>query len=579
MLIRKENIFGYKNYGKYNLDLKVKLQQILKMKYCFLIIKPKYFLLIFSIVFFQACSSSTKVDLIIYNATIYKTDSLFSIAQSMAIKEDKIVAVGTNDEIQTKFKSKEIINAEGKYIFPGFIDAHCHFTGFATDMWKCDLTGLKSMDEVIEIIEKYSAKTKTEWIYGRGWDQNDWQIKEFPDKRKLDSLFPNRPVFLKRIDGHAALVNQAGLNLAKININTIIPGGSVERKDGKLTGLLLDNAMDVVDKIIPQLNDSLSLEYFEEAQRLCLAVGLTGVHDCGITEKTLSLLKDFENSGKLKIKVFALLSDSSNYYDDWIKKGIYLSDHIKMGGFKIYSDGALGSRGACLLEDYSDKPHWRGFLLSDKKHFKEIAHKLINSPFQMCTHAIGDSANREILKIYSEVLKNRNDRRWRIEHAQVISKNDFHYFKDFAIIPSVQPTHATSDMYWAESRLGPDRIKFAYAYQTLLKTNGWLPLGTDFPVEDISPFKTFYAAVVRKDSSGFPPEGFEIQEKLTREQALRGMTIWAAKAAFQENEKGSLEIGKAADFIIIDKNIMTCNENEILKTKVFATYINGKKVY
>ena len=543
------------------------------------ILKQKYFILLFSIIIFQSCSNAVNVDMIVYNASIYKVDSAFSIAQAMAIKDGKIIDIGTNDEIKKGYTSAESIDAEGKTIFPGFIDAHCHFTGFATDMWKCDLTGSKSMDEVIKIVGEYSKTTKTDWIYGRGWDQNDWPSKEFPDKKELDSLFPDRPVFLKRVDGHAALVNQTALNIAKIDENTSVKGGSVEKKEGKLTGILLDNAMDIVDRIIPHLSDSLALEYFGEAQRLCFAVGLTGVHDCGISEHTLNLLKSYEAEDKLKMKVFALLSDSLNYYNDWIKKGVYTSNHIKMGGFKIYGDGALGSRGACLLEDYSDKPNWRGFLLSDDAHFRSVAQKLINSPFQMCTHAIGDSANREILKIYAEVLKGHNERRWRIEHAQVINENDFHYFKDFSIIPSVQPTHATSDMYWAESRLGPERIKYAYAYETLLKTNGWLPLGTDFPVESISPLKTFYAAVVRKDSSGFPSSGFEAQEKLTREQALRGMTIWAAKAAFQEKEKGSLEVGKAADFIIVDKNLMTCDENEILKTKVSSTYIDGKNVF
>ena len=279
------------------------------------------------------------------------------------------------------------------------------------------------------------------------------------------------------------------------------------------------------------------------------------------------------------MKIFALLSDSIQYYDTWIKKGPYITDRLHVGGFKLYADGALGSRGACLLDNYTDKPKWKGFLLSDKKHFQEIANKLIHAEFQLCTHAIGDSGNREVLSIYAAVLKGKNDKRWRIEHAQVVDGNDLKFFRDNNIIPSVQPTHATSDMYWAEARLGPNRISSAYAYQTLLKQNGWMPLGTDFPVEDISPFKTFYAAVFRRDGKGFPANGFQKEHALSREQAIRGMTIWAAKAAFEEKEKGSLEVGKAADFILLDKDLMKCKEEDVLNTKVLSTYINGERVY
>jgi predicted amidohydrolase YtcJ len=279
------------------------------------------------------------------------------------------------------------------------------------------------------------------------------------------------------------------------------------------------------------------------------------------------------------MKIFALLSDSADYYDRWIKKGPYKTDRLHVGGFKLYADGALGSRGACLLDHYADKKDWKGFLLSDQQHFQKIAEKLSNTQFQMCTHAIGDSGNRVILNIYANYLKGTNDKRWRIEHAQVVNENDFLFFKKYNIIPSVQPTHATSDMYWAGSRLGSERIVNAYAYKKLLQQNGWMPLGTDFPVEYISPFKTFYAAVTRQDGNGYPKNGFQIENALTREQTLRGMTIWAAKAAFEENEKGSLEAGKAADFIILDTDLMGCKPGAILKTKVISSYVNGEEVY
>lgn len=527
----------------------------------------------------SSCQSRLKVNLIIHHAKIYTVDSAFSIAQAMAIRDGKIVATGTNDEILKKYEAGETIDASGKTIFPGFIDAHCHFTGFATDMWKCDLTGTTSFEEIINKIEAYSKKTPTLWIYGRGWDQNDWQVKKFPDKKILDSLFPDRPVFLKRIDGHAALVNQKALDIAGINANTIVKGGSIELEKGRPTGILIDNAMDVAELKIPLLSDSLAKKYYTDAQQLCFAVGLTGVHDCGISEHTVEMVDAEQKAGRLKMKIFALLSDSSHYYDKWIAKGPYITERLHVGGFKLYADGALGSRGACLLQDYSDKKGWKGFLLSDTGYIMDVANKLANSPLQLCTHAIGDSGNRIILKIYANALKGKNDRRWRIEHAQIVDVNDFHFFSDYNIIPSVQPTHATSDMYWAETRIGPRRIKNAYAYQQLLETNNWMPLGTDFPVEDISPFKTFYAAVARKDSKGFPPKGFQTENAITREQAIRGMTIWAAKSAFEEKIKGSLEIGKSADFILLDQDLMSINAGDILKTTVIATFINGKKVF
>jgi hypothetical protein len=385
--------------------------------------------------------------------------------------------------------------------------------------------------------------------------------------------------FLKRIDGHAALVNQKALDMAGITPTTKINGGLIELKDGSLTGILFDNAMDLVENKIPQIPDSLALQYFLQAQDSCFQYGLTGVHDCGISEHTVELIEAAQRKGILEMKIFALLSDSAQYYDRWIQKGIYKTDGLHVGGFKLYADGALGSRGACLLQPYADKPQWHGFLLSEEAHFKKIAQQLAATGFQMCTHAIGDSANRVMLDIYAAVLKSGNDKRWRIEHAQVVNGNDYPIFGKYNIIPSVQPTHATSDMYWAEGRLGTKRITNAYAYQQLLVQNGWMPLGTDFPVEDINPFKTFYAAVERKDSKGYPGTGFQKGQALTRRQALLGMTVWAAKAAFEEKEKGSLEPGKTADFFITQQDLLSCEASQILKTTVQATFVNGKKVF
>ena len=539
-----------------------------------------FFILVCLLLFsFSACKFREKVTLLVHHATIYTVDEKFSTAEAMAIRDGKIIAIGTNDDLLKKYEGATTLNAGGKAIFPGFIDAHCHFTGYATDSWKCDLVGTDSWEAVVKKMVDYSKDAPMLWIYGRGWDQNDWAIKEYPNTKILDSLFPDRPVYLKRVDGHAAIANSVALKMAGITATTSIAGGSIELENGLPTGVLIDNAMDLVELKIPPITDSLAKKYFIEMQATCFAEGLTGVHDCGVSEHTIKLIEEAQKAGDLKMKIFALLSDNPDYYDRWVKKGRYKTERLTVGGFKLYADGALGSRGACLLNDYSDKKGWKGFLLSDAAYFLDKAQKLANSNLQMCTHAIGDSGNRQLLNIYAQVLKGKNDKRWRIEHAQIVNENDFSFFADYNIIPSVQPTHATSDMYWAADRVGAERMKGAYAYKRLLQTNNWMPLGTDFPVEYISPFKTFFAAVVRKDGKNFPKGGFQMEQALTREQTIRGMTIWAAKAAFEEREKGSLEKGKAADFIMLDNDLMKCGESKILNTKVLGTYVNGEKLY
>ena len=531
-----------------------------------------------SIVCLISCGKKN-VSLIVKNAKIYTVDSAFTTVQAMAINDGKIIATGTDSAIESKYSSAKIIDAAGKTIFPGFIDAHCHFTGYATDMWKCSLMGTTSFEEIVAKVKTYSANAPMEWIYGRGWDQNDWVVKSFPNKAVFDSMFPNRPVFLKRVDGHAALLNQKALDLAGININTKIAGGEVEIKDGKLTGMLIDNAMGFAEKAVPMINDTLAKKYFNDAQNYCFAAGLTGVHDCGISEHTIDLVLDAQKNNGLKMKIYGLLSDDTTYYEKWSKSGPLKTERFTIGGFKFYADGALGSRGACLLNEYSDKKAWLGFLLNTKLHFENAAKLFVNTNMQMCTHAIGDSGNRIILQVYADVLKQKNDKRWRIEHAQVVNENDFSFFTNYSIIPSVQPTHATSDMYWAKDRVGEKRMVNAYAYKKLLLTNNWMPLGTDFPVEYIEPIKTFYAAAIRQDSKGFPAGGFQMENALTRKETIYGMTLWAAKAAFEEKEKGSLEVGKYADFIMLDTDIMNCDANKILATNVISTWINGEMVF
>ena len=528
---------------------------------------------------FTACNSKKQVDLILKNAKIYTVDSSFTIAQAFAVTDGKIVEVGTTEDILAAYEAKEIIDAEGKAVFPGLIDAHAHFLRYGQGLQNADLVGTRSWTEILKKLKAFADDNKEGWIIGRGWDQNDWAVKEFPDKTELDKLFPTRPVILIRVDGHAAVVNQVALDLAKITAGQKLVGGDIVVKDGKLTGILVDNAVDLVNAIIPALTNKQNKEALLDAAKNCFAVGLTTVDDCGIDFTDVKMIDSLQKSGDLRMRLYVMLSDAKKNYDFLIKNGKIKTDFLNVRSFKVYGDGALGSRGACLLSPYHDAPKNSGFLLSDPNHFKEVAEVIAKNDFQMCTHAIGDSANRTILKIYADVLKGKNDKRWRIEHAQVVHPDDFKLFGENSIVPSVQPTHATSDMYWAGDRLGADRVKSAYAFQDLLKQNNWIPLGTDFPVEDINPFYTFYAAVARKDLKGFPDKGYQKENALTREQALRGMTIWAAKSNFEESEKGSIEKGKFADFIILDQDLMTADELALPKTKVIKTFVGGVNVY
>ncbi len=533
----------------------------------------------FLLAILHSSAPKEEADLIIYNATIYTVDSAFSKVQAMAIRNGKIVGVGSDQSIKEKYEATSQIDAGGKFIYPGLIDAHAHFFGYGLSLQAANLNGTRSWDEIIEKVQSFARENKEGWLIGRGWDQNDWDIKEFPNKEKLDAAFPNRPVLLERVDGHASISNQAALDIAGVKAGNKIEGGEVEVKNGRLTGILIDNAIDLVGAKIPGATPSQLRKALMDAQKNCFAVGLTTIDDCGVSQKDVQFVDSLQKRGELKMRLYCMLSDSKRNFEFAATRGKIKTERLNVSSFKIYGDGALGSRGACLLQPYSDKPGWTGFLLNSREHYDSVANILYNNGFQMCTHAIGDSGNRVILNTYGKYLKGKNDRRWRIEHAQVVNKNDFKLFGQYSIIPSVQPTHATSDMYWAEARLGKDRVLGAYAYQQLLKQNGWIPLGTDFPVEDISPINTFYAAVVRKDSKGFPKNGFQMNEALSREQAIRGMTIWAAYSNFEESEKGSLEIGKFADFIMLDQDLMKVAPNDILKTKVMSTFISGEKVF
>jgi len=527
-----------------------------------------------------SCHSRQPADLILYHGKVYTVDSVFSKVEAFAVKDGKILAAGSDEEIKGKYESAQMVDAGGKAVYPGFIDAHAHFVRYGESLYTAGLFGSDSFEEVVRRVKQFAdAHPGQAWILGRGWDQNKFPGKSFPDNALLNQLFPNTPVVLGRVDGHAVIANAKALELAGLHPGQKIPGGEIETKNGRLTGILIDNAEHLVQSKIPELSPADEQERLDAAQQRCFAQGLTTVTDCGLDRIDIERVDSLQRAGKLKMRVYVMLSDSKANLDYYLPKGPYKTDLLYVKGVKAYADGALGSRGACLLQPYDDKAGWQGFLLSSPAHYDSLAKLLAGTDFQLCTHAIGDSGNRIILQVYNKYLSGKNDKRWRIEHAQVIAPADFTLFGKGSVIPSVQPTHATSDMYWAGERLGATRLKGAYAFKQLLQQNGWLPLGTDFPVEDISPFKTFLAAVFRVDAKGSPTGGFQMENALSREEAIRGMTIWAAKADCLEHEIGSLEAGKKADFIILDKDLMEVPWNEVLPTKVVATYSGGQKMH
>jgi predicted amidohydrolase YtcJ len=539
-------------------------------------------IILFSVIFFllSSCGSMKKADLIVVNGRIYTVDSAFSVAESFAVKDGKIVAIGKNYDVTGRYVTENLVDAKGKAVYPGFIDAHAHFLGYGRGLFEVNLYDCKDWNEALDRIKAFAKEHPEEtWIRGRGWDQNKWLTKNYPDNSELNQLFPDKPVLLQRIDGHAAIANAKALTMAGVLPSQKIEGGEIETKNGKLTGVLIDNAVDLVTKVIPKASKADYMKWLDAAQKNCFAQGLTTITDCGLMYFETEMIDTLQREGKLLMRLYVMLSDDTANFNRYLAKGPYKTDRLFVKGIKAYADGALGSRGACLLAPYNDKPESKGFLLSPASHFDSLAQMLINTDFQLCTHAIGDSGNRVVLGVYNKYLKGKNDKRWRIEHAQVVNPRDFDLFGKTSVVPSVQPTHATSDMYWAKDRIGEERLKGGYAYLQLLKENGWIPLGTDFPVEDISPVKTFFAAVFRKDAKGFPQDGFQKENALSKEQTIRGMTIWGAKADFLEKEVGSIEVGKKADFVILDTDLMTAKEEDILKTKVVDAYVGGKKVY
>ena len=532
-----------------------------------------YILITLSILNF---SCNNEVDLIIFNSEIYTANENNQIAKSIAVKDGKIIEV-SSENLVSKYEANEILDANGKTILPGFIDSHCHFYNLGLDQQVVDLRGTTSFEEIIERLIASDLNNQSDVILGRGWDQNDWDNKQFPVNTELNKVFENKLVVLERIDGHAYIVNDNALELAGIDQNTLVRGGLVLLKDNKPTGVLIDAPMSMVDKVLPEKSIREKVNALKQAQEISFSYGLTTVSDAGLSTEIINVIDSLHKSEELKIKIYAMVSVSKNNIQRLKETGIIKTPKLNVRSFKVYGDGALGSRGAALKKPYCDDPHNYGFLRTDIKDLKYYANEIAGMGFQMNTHAIGDSTVSVLLKEYQKVLNDIEDPRWRIEHSQVVDLNEFELYND-KILPSVQPTHATSDMYWAYDRLGK-RIDGAYAFKDLLSQSKRIALGTDFPVEKVNPFHTFYSSIERKDLNGYPENGFQIENALTREETLKGMTIWGAYFNFEEDEKGTIEKGKSADFIIIDQNIMKIEADKIPYTKVLKTFVDGELVF
>jgi predicted amidohydrolase YtcJ len=529
-------------------------------------------------VFFFSCKNHKQVDAIFYNGKVYTIDSSFSTCEAFAVKDGRIIFTGTNEQVK-EYEALNKTDLKGKFVYPGFYDAHCHFYNYGLGLKKINLYNTNSFDEIKDTLLKYRDNRFMGWVYGQGWDQNDWPVQKYPDRQFLDSLFPDVPVLLFRVDGHAALANKKALDIAGITVKTKIQGGEVEVINGRLTGILIDNAKDSVKVKIPLPHAEAETEALLEAQKNCFKVGLTTIADAGLEKETILLIDSLQKAHLLKMGYYAMVTWNMKNKEYFFKNGKIDNGSLHVCSFKLYADGALGSRGACLLKPYTDMPNHRGFLLNPVDSLMKAAEEIAVSGFQMNTHCIGDSGVRLMLNIYGKALAGKSDARWRIEHCQVVDPDDLKLFKNYGVIPSVQPTHATSDMYWAEERLGPERIKTAYAYLQLIESAGLVANGSDFPVEDINPLYGYYAAVVRRDKKNFPADRFQPENALTREDALRGMTIWAAYSCFEEKQKGSLEVGKQADFVILEDDLLSAPEEKLWQIKVKNTFIKGELVY
>ncbi len=524
-----------------------------------------------------ACFKGESVDLIIHNAHIHSGNRYDHIFEAMAIKDGIIIELGPEREILNTYRGKSI-DVGSKHIYPSFADAHGHLFWSAEKKLTCDLTGSRSMNEVINRLEKYRAQYNPKVILGRGWDQSLWNKNDLPNNEAINRIFTDVPVLLYRVDEHAVLANAAAIEKAGITNESFVEGGQIlKNSEGQLTGIVLDNAIDLFKKVLPKTKKEDLKKAIIDLQEELLEFGISDVHEAGITLEQLELLQEMEKDGQLKISIYAMLFPGKKERAFAMNKGIYQSEHLLVRSFKVIGDGAMGSRGACLLHPYHDAPHTHGFMLIQMDSIRKIAQLALETGFQLNVHCIGDSTNRQVLKMMAEMTQEKPDHRWRIEHAQIVNPADLMYFDGTGIIPSVQPTHAVTDMRFAADRLGKEREKQAYIYKTLLDVAKLLAIGTDFPVEHFNPFLTFHAAVKRQNAEYQPKDGYQMQEAISNDACLKGMTLWAALASFQERTKGTLEAQKLANFIILNQPLDS--KYDYTKNYVVSTFLGGVEVY
>jgi len=526
--------------------------------------------------------------ILIHNAKIYTMDRGFSTADAILFDSSgRIHNVGGEQAMLEAFPDATQIDLDGKAIIPGLIDSHAHLYGLALSLSQAQLRDTGSKEEVIQKLrEQESHLSETDWLLGRGWDQNDWSIKEFPSRADLDSAFPDRPVWLRRIDGHAGWANSAALAMADQDLSGDWQpqGGFIYRDaEGQASGILVDGAMELVENSVPEISRDLLQASLGLALQQMVSLGLTGVHDMGINQPVLELYQQLIREGQFPTRVYAF-TDGAGETLDWLcKNGAFAdeSGRLHMRAVKLYIDGAMGSRGAALLADYSDDSGNTGLLFMPPGELEAKMDKAMACGFQVGVHAIGDRGNRVALDALEASMQKypENPGRHRVEHAQTLTAEDIPRFAELGIIAAMQPTHATSDMYWVEDRLGAERVRYAYAWRSLLDSGARLALGSDFPVEQVNPMLGIHAAVTRQDVKGWPPGGWYPQEKLTREEAVRGFTLDAAYAGFMEKNVGSLESGKRADFIVLDQDIFEIEASEIAGIKVLQTWLDGELIY
>ncbi|HMF87039.1 MAG TPA: amidohydrolase family protein [Gemmatimonadaceae bacterium] len=541
-----------------------------------------------------ALGAQMPADLVLVNGKIYTVDKARPTVSALAVQGGRILFAGSDAEARRLGNtSTAVIDLGGRTVIPGIIDAHAHLLGLGDMLRRVNLVGSTSYDEVIERVKAFSKDVKPgEWILGRGWDQNRWPSKEFPTHDALSRAFPNNPVVLDRVDGHAVLANAKAMELAHVSAATADPEGGrlIRRSGGAPSGVFIDNAQTLIVNAIPAPSRAELRSAILAAIAECNRLGLTGVHDAGVEPDTVGIYEELAKAGNFNLRNYVMLSDPGepssprargNPYLQRGPQGALYDGHLWVRAIKLYADGALGSRGAALLAPYGDEPSNSGLLVLRPEYIRAWADAALRTGFQVNVHAIGDRGNRIVLDSFESALRAvpNADHRFRIEHAQVISPEDIPRFAKLGVIPSMQPTHQTSDMGWAEARVGPQRIRGAYAWRSLLNTGVVIPSGTDFPVEEVNPLLTFHAAVTRQDPSNLPPGGWYPDQKMTREEALQSITIWPAYAGFQESVLGSLTPGKYADFVVLDRDIMRIPDTEIVGTRVVSTWIAGKRVY